>query len=170
MEHVSDMHSIVARIEAFVTRRNGRLSVSPSALHHQLLQYIHLRQNLHPFEIEFKRTCPKESKESKTWTTHSERVWSDWISYTFTNEDWDREVMSYFGTDVRAWEARLGDWRSEVFAFLNQWIQRSQEIVDAFDPTSIDESENDAPRSKIDPYLLEHGKPKQRRSQQPDAY
>jgi len=82
-------------------------------------------------------------------------------------ESWLVEVMDpVLGTIPGLWECE--GWRSELVHFLPWWIQRSFAIVAKFDPTFVetaeeDETKEDSKRKEIDPYLLEHGKSKQRR-------
>jgi hypothetical protein len=77
-------------------------------------------------------------------------------------EDWQKEIIEpVFGTNERMWEVTCFGWRDELFCFLPWWVKRS--IV----PELLSEEgtgEDSEDRSKIDPYLMEHGTAKQRRA------
>jgi transposase len=67
-----------------------------------------------------------------------------------------------FGNDVRLWEAGIEGWREELIQFLPFWIQRSRDIVETFDATPLDLTE-EVFAEKVDPYLLEHGSSRQKK-------
>jgi len=86
-----------------------------------------------------------------------EEVWQEWLSYHFSLDDWRSEVMNpIFGADMRTWEASCPNWRMEIFVYLDDWVQRSTEIVAAFDMTPLQEVVEDE-HGDIDPYLIENG-------------
>jgi hypothetical protein len=156
-----DLWALVDLVIRFVERRRGDMELRPAQLHRLLTQYVLLAQRPgHASEIVLRR----KPFVPTGWTKRAERLWQDWITYTFALEDWQCEVMGrLFGSDVRHWEAGLdGQWRLDLFGFLRQWLRRSLATVEAFDPAPEEVDENEG-ASKIDPYLLEHGKPKQRR-------
>jgi len=126
----------------------------------QILQYILLRQTASCLEISDPHMTPSMPAG---WTDEDEAIWQEWIVYTFPYHTWLTEVMNpVFGLDVRLWEARCEGWRLELAHFLPWWVQRSMDIVRAFDPTQIEpEAEEEA---GMDAYLLDHGSSKQRKA------
>jgi hypothetical protein len=156
-----DVVTTVRYIEAYFTRRGASMELSPGRLMAHIQQYIRLRQKSSFFDISAPLNKPFKPVD---WTAHDERVWCDWINYHCDLDSWTREVMQpMFGNGVCFWEARCEGWREEIHTCLPWWIRRSKDIVTRFDPTSEDPVEE--PQPEIDPYLLEHGTSKQRRSQ-----
>jgi hypothetical protein len=148
-----DLWTLCELIESYVTRRGGTMDVKSRRLMRLLTGYILLAQKGDLMGIVLRR----RPYVPFGWNAHAERLWRDWIAYTYDLESWEREVITpLFGSDVRFWEARLGAWRTDLFGFLGQLIQRNMDVVTEFDPRSEEEDEEDGPRG--DPYLLEHGK------------
>lgn len=135
---VHDINDVVLRMESYVTRRGGFLGLSLRHIRDQIIRYVRWRLRHAWVEV----SPPQHLQTIPTaWTTHAERVWTDWLSATFRYEDWVAEVIApVFGTDERFWEARCStQWRREVFGWLPFWIEREWDIVDEFDPVQTDE-------------------------------
>jgi hypothetical protein len=131
-----DVHRVAEKIAILVTERGGRLSLSVERLRNQIMEYITWRRRFAAYQISPPR---HELRPPKDWTEHAERVWTDWVTDTFSVEDWVEQVIRpIFGTDERNWEAHMGTrWRTEILVFLPWWIQRTWEIVDTYDPTPV---------------------------------
>jgi len=156
-----DVAKIVQHMEQYARIRGASLGLNKRRLGLHILKYISLRQETTCHNI----SAPlMEPYKPEGWAAREEGLWLDWVHYTFSLDSWHDEVMnSVFGTDVRFWESRIEGWRSEIMEFLPWWLSRSIDIVDAFDPTSVDLDEIDQEKSNIDPYLLDHGSAKQKR-------
>ena len=147
-----DLFDVATLIQRYVVKRGGFLSMSSSDLRRELNSYVKLRLSVGRFMLERVRPI----RIPTGWTDHSERVWLDWISLTCDLESWDKEVIQpIFGTDVREWE-RDTEWRQEIFAYLDEWIQRDNKIVAKFDMTSEEEVEEEL-YGGLDPYMVENG-------------
>lgn len=156
----NDLRNLVRRIEALAQQNKVGLAITPDQLHQQLIQYVLLRQKTHWGNI----TLRRPGDAPKGWTPAQENVWRDWLAYQFPLDVWQEQVLApVFGTDVRGWEMGVEGWRDEILYYLPQWLQRSADIVAAFDPTPLDEPVEEE-KSKLDTYLLEHGTSRQRRA------
>lgn len=157
-----DLAYLAELLNAHIYRKGVTPELSDEKLTRQLVSYVGMRQRHRWHEISVpQHTCTKPAG----WSPDNEQIWQDWLTDTFTLEDWRTLLYRVFGTDDRFWEASVEGWRDEVFSFMPYWVQRSPKIVAAYDPRSQDElDEADEPESKIDTYILEHGTAKQRRA------
>jgi hypothetical protein len=153
MDEAFDYLLAVARnTEKFVRRRGGHLNLPICSLQSALMRFINLRSMKPLSSIQ---ATPAHDKKPIGWTDHHEMVWNEWFNFYFSYDDWIREVMTpVFGTGEHIWEPE--EWRTEIFLFLQGWIQRSLAIVEQFDATQLEEEDEDADDS-IDPYLIENG-------------
>ena len=151
-----DLFCVAEAIAAFVERRGGALVMTPRQLTWKLIQYVEMRGHVPWHEIAYRGG--RAAIKPKGWTADNERIWQDWITYTFELEDWTREVIQpIFGTDVREWEPGV-EWRMELLEFLRHWIRRSIAIVEEFDPRDhTEERTGQTMKEEIDPYLIENG-------------
>lgn len=161
MDHSEDPYpedellALAEAITAFVERRGGTLAVTPRQLTLILLNYVQMRYDVPWYKIAFRQSS--RQKKPTGWTADNERIWQDWITYTFDLEDWNREVIQpLFGTDVRSWEPGT-EWRAEIFWYLQHWIRRSLDTVQEFDPRDHTPDRVEGPKNEIDPYLIENG-------------
>jgi hypothetical protein len=158
---MDDLLAVAERTTAWV-RAHGKvgLELVPAQLARQLLDYVCLRGRGASWSDldgpRYTRSLPVG------WTAHHERLWNDWIHYSFAIEDWRRQVLDpVFGTDERSWEVGCAGWRDEVFAFLPRWIVRDMVRFVEIDATPLPEPEpedTDPRLAKIDPYLVEHAR------------
>jgi hypothetical protein len=152
-----DVEAIVSLFRDFVESRNCKMEIDGRRLAHQILRYIQLRSSVGEHEISNPQIVVTKPPG---WSAEKEREWILWIYHIFRLEDWQTEIMDpIFGSDERWWEAACGGWRDELFWFLPWWIKRFVVVNEEEDAEK--ESEEG---TKIDPYLLEHGSAKQRRS------
>ena len=148
-----DVEDVVERIESYILRRNGYLELAHGDLVGQVLQYIQLRQTMHPLDISNPQTIPSLPAG---WSEYDEEIWRDWLHHTHSIEGWRSEVMyAVFGSHVHLWELKCEGWRDELFDFLPWWVSRSLKVVEEFDPNQCEEEEME--EGAIDPYLLDHG-------------
>ena len=154
MDVYSDIPKLVEQIESYVGKRGASLGLNSRRLVSQIIGYIYLRQQSSWLDI----TDPQMSVvKPPGWTDRHEKLWTDWIHYTFTPGNWEHEVMlPLFGSDIRAWEMNMGGWRDELLHYLPWWVLRSVSIVEEYDPTSVDPEEEDEGQTSIDPYILDH--------------
>lgn len=156
-----DVREIVRRMKWVVEQSDAELELNTSVLVNQILTFILLRQTASVHEISNPHIKPSIPDD---WTYDDECMWIDWIHTAFPIEFWTAKVMEpVFGSDVRLWE-REG-WRSELLEYLPWWIRRSIAIVTKFDPTYVEQEQDDTDsyKKEIDPYLLDHGSSKQRK-------
>jgi hypothetical protein len=155
-----DVEAIVRLFRDFVESRNCKMEIDGRRLAHQILRYIQLRSSVAEHQISNPRFLVSTPSG---WSAEKEREWKMWIYHIFRLEEWQKEVMDpVFGSNERLWEATCGGWRDELFYFLPWWIKRCEVPMNQ-DLSEEAKSESEE-GSKIDPYLLEHGTAKQRRS------
>ena len=132
---------LASQIEAYVRRRGAELNLSIPALNRAIDDYSRLRESASFFNIE--RVRPK-----KTIKDFNYDMWNQWISYTFTIDNWVHEVVGpVYGTEVE-------EWHNELFFFLGSWIRESPSILQKFDSTPEEEYVEKVP--EIDPYLADY--------------
>lgn len=161
----NDLAYLAELVNAWIRRTGATPELSDERLTRQLVSYVGMRQRHRWHEI----SVPQHvSREPATWTEDDEHIWQDWLSDTITLDGWRALVRRVFGTDERYWEASIDGWREEIFAFVPYWVQRSAQLVAAYDPRPtevvVDNEETEPQESKIDVYILEHGTAKQRRA------
>lgn len=151
---VDDLMGVAERVQKFVERRGCYLNRTVAELHRSIVNYIGVRRKAAVCNVHY---SPRRCTAPVGWTAHMEEVWQEWLSYYFSLDDWYAEVMyPIFGSDMRTWEASCPSWRMEIFVYLDDWMQRSTEIVAAFDMTPLKEVVEDE-HGDIDPYLIENG-------------
>lgn len=158
-----DLALLAEILNRLIRSRGAMPELTDERLTRQLVAYVGMRHRHRCHEI----SAPQHTRiKPSGWTTDNETIWQDWLTDKITYNDWHRLLYSVFGTDERYWEAMVPGWREEVFSFVPYWVQRSLDIVAAYDPRSKDEPvEEDAKESsKVDVYILEHGTAKQRRA------
>jgi hypothetical protein len=147
-----DIQGVAEAIEQFVQRRGASLDMKVVKLTRAIIHYCILRQNSLAHEISDPQ---RKIVKPRGWTARHERLWQEWVQFTFDLDEWDREVIQpIFGSDERYWECCMGDWRNEIFSFLPFWIQRSIAIVEDYDPCPPEESVDSS--KEVDPYILEN--------------
>lgn len=160
---VADVEDLVFLFEKYLERRGAALGVPPKRLVAHILQYIHLRQNSSVYDISAPRTNPVKPVG---WTDEDETIWGDWILNHCTVESWELEVLDpIFRSDMRIYEAVCEGWRLELTQFFPWWIQRSFAIIDKFNPTQLEEQNEEEEDTKgVDSYIMDHGSAKQKKA------
>jgi len=157
----SDIEELVFYMSGLLEQKGLQFEVDAHKMVRKILTYVMLRHSRGRLEL---MSVPSGSRSvPKEWTEDYEAMWIEYIDAEISPEEWQEKVLEpVFGTDIRIWEAACDGWRMDLLAFMPWWIKRSIEpIAEEEDEEDMD---TDKRVSKLDPYLLEHGTAKQRRT------